>query len=109
MGFVVPNESTLRPRAYFSRYGLTHNLRASYTAYLYALLTSHADTLVPTLGFCPLPGWLPNWSRPCTLMGFMVATESALDLGLTSAFMGLHTAFRPLHYMDGLAIACFNT
>ena len=29
-------------------------------------------------GFCQLPGWLPNWSRPCTIMGFEVATESAL-------------------------------
>ena len=29
-------------------------------------------------GFCPLPGWLPNCSRPCTLLGFMVTTESAL-------------------------------
>ena len=46
-------------------------------------------------GFCPLPGWLPNWSRPYPLMGFVVVTESALDTGLTSALMGLHTAFRP--------------
>jgi len=29
-------------------------------------------------GFCLLPRWLPNWSRPCTLMGFVVATEGTL-------------------------------
>ena len=29
-------------------------------------------------GFCPLSGWLPNWFQACTLMGFMVAIESAL-------------------------------
>jgi len=42
------------------------------------VLTSRTGTLVLTLGFCPLQGWLPNWSRPCTLMGFVVATKSAL-------------------------------
>ena len=40
------------------------------------VLTSHAGAYVPTLGFCPLPCYRPNWSRPCTLMGFMIATES---------------------------------
>ena len=29
-------------------------------------------------GFCPLPEWLPNWSRPCTLIGFVVATKGML-------------------------------
>jgi len=28
-------------------------------------------------GFFPLSGWLPNWSRLCILMDFVVATENA--------------------------------
>jgi len=40
-------------------------------------------------GFCPLPEWLPNWSRPCTLMGFMVATEGALRLRVYFSPYGL--------------------
>ena len=43
--------------------------------YARVILTSCAGTLALTLGFCPLSGLLPNG---CTLMGFMVATESAL-------------------------------
>ena len=31
MGFVVATENALRPRAYFSPYGLTHSLQASHT------------------------------------------------------------------------------
>ena len=69
MGFVVVTEGALRPRAYFSPYGLTHSLWASHTIdYLLpvymldcVVLTFHAGIPVLTLGFCPLSGYLPNW------------------------------------------------
>jgi len=35
--------------------------------YTHVVLTSRAGTLVPTLGFCSLLGWLPNSFGPIPL------------------------------------------
>jgi len=82
-----------------------------YTSVIYCILCSNACTsandmiflhmLVQTMqvpmysfrGFCPLSGWLPNWSRPCTLIDFVVATKSALRPWAYFSLMSLHTAF----------------
>ena len=46
--------------------------------YARVALTSRAGTLVLTLSFCPTLGLATQWFQACTLMGFVVATESAL-------------------------------
>jgi len=46
--------------------------------YACVVLTSRARTLVLTLGFYQLSGWLPNSSRLVPFMGFVVVTESTL-------------------------------
>jgi len=48
-------------------------------------------------GFCPLPGWLPNWSKPCTLVSFVVATEGALRSRAYFSPYGLIHSLRELH------------
>ena len=53
-------------------------------------------------GFCPLPKWLPNWSRPCILMGFVVATESALRPRAYFSPYGLTHSLRASHTIDYL-------
>jgi len=40
--------------------------------------TNRVGTLVQSESFCQLPGWLPNRNWPCTLIGFVVTTGSAL-------------------------------
>ena len=48
--------------------------------------TNCAGTLVQSLGFCPPQDGYPIGFRPCTLMRFMVATESVLRPLVTLAF-----------------------
>jgi len=72
MGFVATTEGALRPRAYFSPYGLIHSLQASYYLLLVfmhdcVVLTSHASAPVPTLSFYPLLAIYPIGFRPAPL------------------------------------------
>ena len=69
--------------------------------FVHVLVLTMQVSMYSLRGFCPLPKWLPNWSRPYTLTGFVVATESVLRLRAYTQPSGL------THYMDGLAIAYF--
>jgi len=64
------------------------SLRLSHVfMYAHVVLTSRAGTLVPTLDFCLLSGWLPNGSRPAPLRVSWYLPRVRLDPKRTSAFV----------------------
>jgi len=66
--------------------------------FVHALVLTMQVPMYSFRGFCSLPGWLPNWSRAYTHMGFVVVTKSALrprgyfsPYGLTHSLWASHT------------------
>ena len=85
MNFVVATESALRPRAYFgprpstqpSDY-TTPRLSRYCHAYIYAHMVLTSQVLLYRLWISIYSWMAAQWFQTCTLMCFMVATESAL-------------------------------